>query len=276
MITNSKIGYGGRLGNQMFQYAMLLGVSDKIGIPIGILKQNALITKEDGCLDLFTGKWISYRFYLSDCFQHEIPYVDSINIQYNFKEKYFHFDQSVFLTSDQTDFDGYFQSVKYFEHIMPQVKKVFTFKSHIEKGAFSKMHWPTDKEVVSIHIRRGDYLGIPDILPVCEREYFQEALSYFSDKEYTFVIFSDDLPWCKEVFGEDENMFYAFDSSPFIDMFLMSQCQHYIISNSTFSLWGALLSNNENKRVIAPKLWFGPKLQQNNTNDLLPKDWVRI
>ena len=263
----------------MFQYAMLLGVADKLKTNVKIPKHNSFITKEDGCLDLYTNKWIPYRFILNECFDMKIEWMldhDFTVIKNISKELFFHFDDNVFKSEDNTNFDGYFQSYKYFEHIIPEIKKTFEFKSSIQKSALSEINWLTDIETVSIHVRRGDYLGIPDILPVCETEYFQKSLSYFTDKEYRFIVFSDDMPWCKETFGDDNNIFYSVSTNPANDMFLMSLCQHHIISNSTFSLWGALLSNNKNKRVIAPKQWFGQALKNNNTNDLIPKDWIRI
>ena len=278
MITNLKIGYGGRLGNQMFQYAMLMGVAAKTGWKVKIPYDNALATKADGCLDLYTGKWIPYKFVLDDCFDMNIHWIENtasiIGLRKQYKEKFFHFDENVFNQGDFTDFDGYFQSYKYFEHIMPEIRKAFTFHSAIQMSALSLMHWPMDKEVVSIHVRRGDYLGIPDILPVCESEYFEEALTHFTDKEYTFVVFSDDIPWCKEAFGDA--VYYSLSNSPYVDMYTMSMCNHHIITNSTFSLWAALLNTKENKKVIAPKNWFGPKLASNDTKDLMPEGCIRI
>jgi hypothetical protein len=56
---------------------------------------------------------------------------------------------------------------------------------------------------------------------------------------------------------------------------MMSLCNHNIISNSTFSWWGAWLNNNQNKKVIAPSLWFG-ELIKHPTTDIIPKEWIKL
>jgi hypothetical protein len=55
----------------------------------------------------------------------------------------------------------------------------------------------------------------------------------------------------------------------------MSLCDNNIISNSSFSWWGAWLNNNKNKTVIGPKKWFGSSIQH-NTNDIIPESWIKI
>ena len=59
------------------------------------------------------------------------------------------------------------------------------------------------------------------------------------------------------------------------DMCLMTGCKHHIVANSSFSWWGAYLNRNPNKRIIAPKQWFGPQGPQ-DTQDLIPSDWLII
>lgn len=281
MITISKIGYMGRIANQMFQYAMLMGVSHKTGYQIKIPRGNTESIKPDGCLDLFTGKWIPYRFDLPDCFDIDIQWMEDserVLFKNQYKEKHFHFDFNVFSVPDFTDFDGYFQSIKYFEDIMPQIRETFKFKKEIQNKAlnFHDANREDGSEIVAIHVRRGDYLGIPDILPVREPEYFEEAFSYFTDKPYKFLVCSDDIQWCINTFGNSDNIFYPVDNDPYTDLCAMSMCDHFIISNSTFGLWAALLNNKPNKKVISPKNWFGPKLAHNNTKDLMPENWIRI
>jgi hypothetical protein len=58
------------------------------------------------------------------------------------------------------------------------------------------------------------------------------------------------------------------------DLRLMSQCQHHIIANSTFSWWGAWLCTNPCKFVVAPEQWFANA--DRHARDLIPDDWHRI
>jgi hypothetical protein len=152
-------------------------------------------------------------------------------------------------------------------------KEEFTFKDTIRCQAEDIIKNFRTKEVVAVHIRRGDNVVNPTF-PVISIEYIQAALNVFSDKEYNFLIISDDIFYCKEIFPEVENIKFSTATSDFVDMCLMTLCDHNIISNSSFSWWGAYLNNNPNKTVVAPKNWF--KDSNLNTNDLIPKEWKTI
>lgn len=274
MITFNDLGYMGRLGNQMFQYAALLGIADKTGFDIGIPLNN-LNTKPDGCLDKFTRKWIPYKLDLVDGFN--IPFVDSSEHTFlNHKEEVgHHFDPNFFSIPDGTNIKGYFQTEKYFEHIKDTVKDVFTFHPYIQSLAntlLSKIPGPK----VSLHFRRGDYLGDQHLFPILGLDYYQEAINTFTDQNYSFVIFSDDINWCKKALGQNERLFYIEGNSQYVDLCAMSMCNHNIIANSTFSWWGAWLNSNPTKRIIAPNTWFGPGLAHLNDQDVIPSNWIKI
>ena len=265
MITHKSIGYSGRLGNQMFQYAALKALSLKTGFNY-YLPDNTQI-KQDGCFDFTNNKWIKYRLDLLDCF--DLKCSLSNEIQPNiYHEKSFAFEPDLFKINDNTVIEGYFQSYKYFDKYKEEILKEFTFKFDILNKC--KIEISKYKNPVSIHIRRGDYVNHPNYWVVTP-EYIQEALNHFNDDEHTFLIFSDDIEWCKQIFSE-EVVFIK--GNQFEDLCLMSLCKHNIICNSTFSWWGAYLNNNSNKKIIAPNNWFKDKTVM--TNDLIPSNWITI
>jgi hypothetical protein len=274
MITFNKIGYMGRLGNQMFQYASLMGVANKTGYDFGIpIIINSKI-ELNGCYDKYLNKWIPYKLDLLDCFN--LSAVDSSDISNNeiFFENKHEFNPDTFNIKDFTDLNGYFQTEKYFKHISEDIIREFTFKSEIINECLKiKSNY---ENIVSIHFRRGDYLGDTNKFPLLDLDYYQSAINMFNDKEYIFFIFSDDIKWCKNIFGNNERIIYIEEKNQFIDMCLMSMCDHNIIANSTFSWWGAWLNNNPNKKVIGPKKWFGPELSHLNEKDIIPNNWIKI
>ena len=91
-----------------------------------------------------------------------------------------------------------------------------------------------------------------------------------------FFIFSDDIEWVKNNFPKNHQV--TFVSNPelqsFEEMFLMSQCKHNIIANSTFSWWGAWLNKNKDKMVIAPEKWFSSDIY--DSRSIIPSDWIKI
>jgi len=94
-------------------------------------------------------------------------------------------------------------------------------------------------------------------------------------KNAHFFIFSDDLNWAKENLNFIKNITFIELSKNIPDheeMYLMSQCKHNIIANSSFSWWGAWLNPNDKKMVIAPKKWFNDT--SINTSDLIPEGWL--
>lgn len=276
MITFNNIGYSGRLGNQLFQLAALLGTSKKNNyIPsIPIIKNKK--EKPNGCLDMFTGKWISYKLDLFDCFDIDIQDNNEIIVKNSYKEPHHHFDEKIFDINDETNIEGYFQSELYFKHIENEIRQIFSFKNEIKSKANLILNQHKKTKIVSIHVRRGDYLGIQNQLPIMDIEYYQKSINIFDDDTYQYFIFSDDIDWCKSVFGDDELITYIFGNSHYVDMCLMSMCDHNIIGNSTFGWWGSWLNNKKNKKVIIPSKWFGSSLSHLNTKDMFPKDWIKI
>jgi len=166
---------------------------------------------------------------------------------------------------------GYFQSEKYFMHYVEEIRSLF---GPAEKTCqYIREKYPViNKKTIAMHARRGDYLRLPDIHPVCGEKYYYDALEKIADhKDYNIVICSDDPEWCKNTF--DDSVCVITDEKDWIDMYLMSMCTHNIIANSSFSWWSAWLNKNPGKRVVAPKVWFGPK-RPKDCHDLIPVEWT--
>ena len=170
--------------------------------------------------------------------------------------------------------NGGFQSYKYFDEAI--VKDIFRIPSEMETFIREKYSYIFSCPVVGIHVRRGDYCHIPHKLPVCSKSYIKKAMGYFP-KDTRFVFFSDDIKWCKNNFKSDR--YYFFESNDaIIDLYAQALCSDNIISNSTFSWWGAYLNSNKNKKVICPTPWFGKFAQnkESDVEDLIPKEWIQI
>ena len=158
--------------------------------------------------------------------------------------------------------DGYFQSYKYFEECQEQVRELFRYEVPTKYDPKGK---------VSIHIRRGNYTQLAQHHHNLDIKYYLNALTYFPG--YEFLIFSDDIEWCKEHFQE-EGFTFVEGTTDVEDLYLMSQCEHNVIANSTFSWWGAFLNPNPDKIIIYPDKWFGPANQQYTIWDLFPSEWI--
>ena len=252
------IGSNGKLGNQMFQYATLRSLAKKFNY--------------NYCLPT-----ISHRYYtgsnLYDCFKLNNEHREDTSLyQIKQEESSLSFDENIFTKCpDNVDLNGYFQNVRYFESNKEDIKKSFTFFDHILDVAKSYFYSTfLTEEVISLHIRRDDYLNFSHH-PVQSIDYYFNALKLF-DENLKVLIFTDDIEWAsnQELF-KSERFFFSRNNDDAVDLCMQTFCKYHIIANSTYSWWGAWLSDT--KKVVKPKLWFAPPLE-NNENFLSVDGWV--
>lgn len=174
---------------------------------------------------------------------------------------------------------GHFESAKNFDDIRPQLlQEIQPIEPPLAKNE-ELYKTIGNGESVCISIRRGDFVENPKFAKnfnVCGKEYFEDAVKEIKKrvKKPIFVMFSDDIEWCKKnILLPGEKVYYEDGTDPVWEKLrLMYSCKHFIISNSTFSWWAQYLSRNENKIVIAPKVWtnFG------YNKDIYDESWVVV
>jgi hypothetical protein len=282
VIGFQQIGYMGRLGNQMFQFASTLGIAEKRSLEAKFPIENCFRYQESGPFDPKTGRNIQVKCELLDCFDIDQSYfIPERHTVYNvvYSETDFAYNQESEFIQDGAALYGYFQTEKYFSHIRENILQQFSFKRDIRKVSeeYIKKIRESNKasQIISIHVRRGDYVMFPDHHPTCSKNYYEQATSQFSDiADKIFLVFSDDIEWCRNEFKGSEFIICDIQHS-FEELCIMSLCDHHIIANSSFSWWGAWLNKSQNKKVIAPSRWFGSAMNK-NTDDVYCQNWIKI
>ena len=175
---------------------------------------------------------------------------------------------------DDTLVDGYFQSEKHFIDCTDYVKSLFIFPDEVKSKINSALA-KINKKIICMHIRMGDYLlpGYAGTHLICSRDYYIKALSHFNTDDYAIVICTDDVANYQKYINIEGGIICN-SKNELEDLYMISQANAVIMSNSSFSWWGAYLGN-EKEKVCAPSRWFGadgPK----NYKDIYRDTWTII
>jgi hypothetical protein len=264
----------GGLGNMLFQIAATKSISLDIGTDFSfpnLYEHLAYLNNED-----FYNPSLSHSSDYEKVFK-KLPTVKPTNEakQLNFPFEYVDITllDSNFIKSDII-INGFFQSEKYFNKHRNKILEMFSISDEITNHIINVYPFILDKKVTSVHVRRGDYLKHPNHHPSQNLDYYTSAIKILEKDTDLFLVFSDDIKWCQENLIGD-NFIYISDEIDYIELYLMSLCKNNVISNSSFSWWGAWMNKNINKKVIAPKLWFGSLINE-NTSDIIPNNWIKI
>lgn len=287
----------GGLGNQLFQYALgrriAIDRKQKLFLDIslfpGIKTRSYKLDNYNICAEVMPSEKIEDFTYHSNrnlfslglrCAQRFIPYYR----RRIFAEQFFHFDPNIFRIGKSAYIKGNFQSEKYFTTIKGLLQTELTPRLQIDEGYLNYQENIVASNSVSLHIRRGDYVSNPRIYDkhgVCPISYYKQAVRLITENysNAKFFVFSDDIEWAKNIldFIRDKQIIEHFENSNHSDvqeLWLMSQCKNHVIANSSFSWWGAWLSKNDNKLIVAPRKWF--LNSPHDTKDLIPESWIRM
>jgi hypothetical protein len=291
VITFSQVGQYGRLGNQLFQYAMVRAVSLERGYNLKMPNPQDIICQNQKCqLDQFNIK--------CDFLEHG----DLSKVQHRFNEpNHSDFWPQVFWAKDNTDFFGYFQNYLYFAKYEKQIREDLKLNDELQQYALDYVGnlKQNNEKIVSVHFRRGDnvdgtfgrhsglvdnYFGLDGRFDSDSffGEYLFKAIDKF-DENCKFLVFSGgtwsgsnhnqgDMSWCKQNIKDDRFLFCE-GNSDLQDFAIMTNCDHNIISHSTsFGYWSAFLNPNKNKIIVAPREYGVPD-DGRVKRGFYPKSW---
>ena len=155
---------------------------------------------------------------------------------------------------------GFYQTEKYFKD-KDDIRRRFGPPQKVIDDLMQRYGtWLSQPNVTGISVRHGkDYLEIPYKFPFVGKKYFKDCIDKIPTCQH-FVVCSDDLKWCKRFFPKafpDKKFLFIENETVLNQLYIHVLCRHNIISNSSFSWWGAWLNPNKDKRVLAPSEWFG-------------------
>ena len=267
MIGMNNLGQKGRLGNQLFQYAALVGIAKNRGFDFCIPDHSGatwfdknvngnIVTVYHQLQHLFEMNHLNGRFgIIEDGNQIDVHQAEFC------KEL---FDEC----PDNSSLLGHFESYHYFENAEEEIRQDFVVREHLLEAA-EKFHKGKGTDApVCVSVRRGDYVKFQDHHPPCVESYYRECMEKLgTDRQY--VITSDDVEWCKTIFTGDNFVFNDVIPEgvykPHFDFAVGTLCDDFIIANSTFSWWIAWLGKKKDKQIFIPRPWFGPALAHVDT-----------
>jgi len=256
----------GRIGNNLFQMAAAMSLGRRMGADvIGIISSGYIVPSSE------CNKLSDYLVPFKGTILRNCHLSERMPIKYQrYTEPFFNY--SALPQINRILLSGYFQSEKYFDESL--VRQTYAIPDEISKKLRKRYGNLLALKPASINVRRGDFLNVQDFHPVCKLDYFLAGIEFLGKKRH-YIVTSDDPDWCKQYFRAG-NLHVVDDVTPVENLYLQSLCYDHIISNSTFSWWGAWLDDKKEKAVIAPCMWFGPKLSHLDTKDLLPSSWIKL
>lgn len=284
------VGLSGGLGNQLFQYAAGRALSLKLGVDLvldiswfqgGSDRAYALeafsINPKTYCGPFFFPGWA--KRLLCRITRRWANRKLGVPV---FREAHFQFDSAYTKLDSPVYLEGFWQSERYFSNYKEIITRDFILKGVTSDQYKFLANQIQSSDSICIHIRRGDYVTNPvatQMHGVCSLDYIYQGVKAISEDlmQAHCFIFSDDPGWVRNNLILDLPFTIVDVAKPHeahFDLALMSQCKHFVIANSSFSWWGAWLSNNASKRVVAPKKWFANS--QKCTDDLIPASWMKI
>lgn len=264
----------GGMGNQMFQYAMGRNIaithSTDLNLDISSFDKDSMRSYSLGLWKGITAKTIQGTGHL--------PWVKEIGMPYNI--------DLVASIPDNCYLNGFWQTERYFSQIAPLLRTEFTPALPIpSRSKDIETHIKSEgNKSAFLTVRRSDYTH-SDYHGVLPFEYYLQACKIIADKvvDPHFFVFSDEPDWVKNYFKLPYRMTVGGNYNQTTgdklgredaEIWLMKQCKHAVMANSSYSWWGAWLNPDPDRIVVGPKRWFLNSPE--NPCDIIPERWIKI
>jgi hypothetical protein len=238
----------GRLGNNLFQIATAYAYAK--------IQQKIFVTHTPWTHPMYS--WVPHHHQRCNWLTYEEP-----TFQY----------QSIPWFQRNVKLKGYFQSERYFKSFRSDLIRLFIPNDAVGPLPNRQSEIPS----VSLHVRRGDYVNNP-LHQTVGMDYYQTALNRLPSPLQVYV-FSDDIDWCREHLPKLElpnlQWEYVDQGQDFEQLILMTQCDHHILAASSFSWWGAYLSEKVGI-TVAPKQWFPSDNPIKEWDSIYCENWIVI
>lgn len=278
----------GRIGNQLFQYAMARTIQEELG------EQTRIIIDESEILERnWTNSLREYQLpgveyvqdrkllktksfiipYIMLCFYYEFIYKTNYRRKYKLEKVFEPILNRFGLVAIENGYlpykvnkkrntiiYGFFQSELYFERINNKLKCELDLTEELEKRQYPGIAGLRERNSICISVMVENGLKNP-MYDVCKKEYWERAIEYMLERvdNPLFFVCSDNVEYVKEHFIDCDKYDVICQAKGFpahLSLAAMSLCRHFIIGNTTFGWWAQYLAGNEDKIVVAPAKWM--------------------
>ena len=169
---------------------------------------------------------------------------------------------------------GMWQDLGFFKDYKEQIAKSMIPKINLSQDDLEVQQLLISGKAIAVHVRGGDFLKLGDRYNLCDKEYYQTALGNF-DKSLPVYVFTDDPQHAKNVIGNARECVVVSHgvNGSIIDIFMLSHCKYLVISNSTFAFWGAFL-NKVYDTIVCPE--YMRKDGNKNIRSVKEEDWISV
>lgn len=278
------IALKGQLGNQLFQVATYYELKKKFDVALDF----------QWFLDRSKSPEILKILPNLDVHKNNIEYIADVENTFLSRIKKHYLRKQTHYIEDQTKYndlnvllenwgnkdfylDGYWQSYKYFENSLNEIQELFYPRTNYEKdkeGLHDKMG---NFRLCSVHIRRGDYSKDKN-MECLNIQYFNMRITEYlrNNSKSKIIVFSDDIKYCRDnILGNNSIAFCDWNKTALQDLQTMACCEDHILSNSSFSYWGALLGRNVDSKIYYPKTWF-QFAKDADLSFMFPPSWICV